>query len=84
MERLFAHIFVAVITFFTVFLIIIIKSRRCKNDDLDTDTYKGYVSKISKPKILKNDLFANWIYEYREQKAKDDWLASQEAGGDEK
>jgi hypothetical protein len=40
----------------------------------EKELYKGYESPISKPKVLKNDLFVNWIYEIREDKAKREWL----------
>lgn len=84
MEQLFAHIFVAVITFSIVLIMIFVNSQHNKND-IGTEKYKGYISKISKPKILKNDLLVNWIYEYREHKSKEEWLKNKkESEGDGK
>lgn len=78
MNEVFTHVLVfivAVVATIGLLHLYIIKKQR---ELSDKEKYKGYVSRNKKPRLLKNDLIANWVYDMHEEKDKKEWLENKD------
>lgn len=66
---------VAVVTTIGLLKLYMLKKQR---ELADKEKYKGYVSRNKRPRLLKNDLIANWVYDMREEKDKKGWLENKD------